>query len=90
LLFPLVVFYNLVRHVAQGPKTIWSRRFLESILVTLPSLACATRSNESAGSVYLITGVLKHAFQLDLFSLFAMNVVLELLDHAVGVLKGVF
>ena len=93
LFLPLVVieFHNdFLLAMPQCSKTIRSGWFLKHILVGLLALAGTPRTlGLIAVGLNLVASVLKHALQFDLFGLLAVNVVLELLNHAVGVLERV-
>jgi len=94
LLFPVIVIElhddDFLLALPQRSKTVGSGRFLKDILVGLLALACATWGLALVPArLNLIASVLKHALQLNLFCLLAVDVILELLDHTVSVLQRV-
>jgi hypothetical protein len=94
LLLPFVVVHfhdDLLRALTHCAETVRSGWFLKHIFVgLLVALVCiAWNLGVSASSLDFIASILKHALQLDLFCLLTMDVVLELLDHAVSVLQRV-
>jgi hypothetical protein len=93
LLLPFVVVHfhdDLLLALTHCAETVRSGWFLKHILFGLLALVCISWNlGISASSLDLIASILKHALQLDLFCLLTMDVVLELLDHAVSVLQRV-
>jgi hypothetical protein len=91
LLFPLVVVKlhnNFLLALPQSSQTVGSGWFLKHILIGLLPLACTSRTlGLVAVGLDLIASVLKHTLQFDLLGLLTMDVILELLDHAMGVLE---
>jgi hypothetical protein len=88
LLLPFIIVQDFLSSGSQCTKAVRTERFLEHVLVGLLSLACACRCVERPTiRLELITGILQHALELNLFGLLAVDVVLELLDHTMGMLE---
>jgi hypothetical protein len=90
MLLPFFVVNNdLLIATPDGTQPVRSCGLLEDVLVSrLAPLSCTVEAIDAAVSLgfELVTGVLQHSLDLHLLSLLAMDIVLEILDHAMSVM----
>ena len=92
LLFPvLLVLDNLGSGVAVGSETFHPDRLhtgLRSVRPLLAHICCRNACVRVTPLLDFIAGFGKHALELDFLRLLAVDVVLEILNHAVGVVQA--